>query len=83
MFVESDQLSDEDIECAFIMLCRGVKFKDINELSQNQIIKSIQGFNTNNIMKILFGEITTAQIALPKTSFRNRSAQSDSHNTDS
>ena len=38
------QLTDENIECAFIMLCRQVPYKEVDSLSKREIVKITQGF---------------------------------------
>ena len=49
----SEILTDEmDIECAFIMMSRGVPFEDLSKLSEEDLLMSLEGFQANKIEMI-------------------------------
>ena len=53
-FVASDEQlsSKKDLDCAYIMLCRGVPFVQISTLSESMLQQCYQGFNKDNIEMI-------------------------------
>lgn len=46
-------LSDEVLDCVYVMLCRGVAFNELQSLNDQQLLESLRGFKAPSVRSLL------------------------------